>query len=141
MTEKIKKVMSFGTFDGIHPGHIDFLKQCYNFGDHLIIVVARDKTVKKIKGRLPKKGEAERKQNLIDSGLADEVVLGRFDDKYKLVEYHKPDVICLGYDQEYFIKNLPEKLKEFGLLKTEIVRLKSFQPEKYKSSKINNNKK
>lgn len=134
MGNKARKVMSFGTFDGIHPGHVDFLKQCYNFGDYLIIIVARDKTVKKIKGRLPVRGENKRRQDLIESGLADEVVLGRFDDKYKLVEYHKPDAICLGYDQEYFIKDLPKKLKEFGLEETEIVKLKSFHPEKYKSS-------
>jgi len=131
--------MSFGTFDGIHPGHVDFLKQCYNFGDRLIVIVARDKNVKKIKGRVPKKNEIQRRQELIDSGLADEVILGKFDDKYKLVEYHKPDVICLGYDQQYFTKNLPNKLKEFGLDETEIAKLKSFHPEKYKSSKINGN--
>jgi FAD synthetase len=139
MDSKIKKIMSFGTFDGIHPGHISFLKQCYNFGDRLMIIVARDKNVKKIKGKMPKKKEDERREDLIKSGLADEVILGKFDNKYKLVEYYKPDVICLGYDQEYFIKDLPEKLKKFGLEETEIVRLQSFHPEKYKSSKINGN--
>lgn len=136
MENKIKKLMSFGTFDGIHAGHVDFLRQCRNFGDYLMVVVARDKTVKKIKGKMPKRGEDQRKKDLEESGLADEVVLGRFDNKYQIVEYYKPDVICLGYDQEYFIKDLPGKLKKFGLEDTEVVRLQSFHPEKYKSSLI-----
>lgn len=137
MEDKLKKVMVFGTFDGLHPGHLDFLKQARGFGDYLLVIVARDKNVKKIKGRLPKFKEAERLKEIIKNRVADEVVLGKFDDKYGLIEYYRPNVICLGYDQEYFIKDLPEKLKEFNMFDTEIVRLKPFQPEKYKSSIIN----
>ena len=53
MPNTIKKVMIFGTFDKFHPGHINFLKQSEQYGDYLIVVVARDITVKKLKGKMP----------------------------------------------------------------------------------------
>jgi len=71
-----------------------------------------------------------------ESALADEVILGSLGDKYAIIKKRKPNVICLGYDQEFFIENLKSKLKEFGLIKTEIIRLKSYKPEIYKSSKL-----
>lgn len=73
------------------------------------------------------------------NGLADKVVLGSLGDKYVIIEKYKPDVIALGYDQNIFVSELKKKLKEFGLDKTRLVRLKSYYPKKYKSSlfKIN----
>ena len=47
----MKKVILFGTFDIFHKGHKNFLEQAQEFGDYLIVVIARDKTVKKIKGK------------------------------------------------------------------------------------------
>jgi len=41
--------MVFGTFDVFHKGHESFLRQAYCYGDFLVAVVARDKTVAKIK--------------------------------------------------------------------------------------------
>jgi len=54
-----------------------------------------------------------------------------------VINDEKPDVICLGYDQQHFVNKLEEKIKEFGL-NTKIIRLGSYQPEKYKSTKIKN---
>ena len=132
------KVMIFGTFDIFHKGHRNFLEQARRHGDYLIVVVARDKTVEKIKKRLPQNGENSRLKIIKESGLADEAVLGSLENKYKAIEKYRPDVICLGYDQKIFTENLREKLKEFNLSKTKIVRLKSYYPEKYKSSKLRN---
>lgn len=136
MPNTIKKVMIFGTFDKFHPGHINFLKQSEQYGDYLIVVVARDITVKKLKGKIPKFNEEKRQKEIIKSNLADEVVLGKFKNKYKLIKYFRPDVICIGYDQKYLISGLADKLKEFEMENVKIVRLESFHPEKYKSSLI-----
>ena len=46
------KVMVFGTFDYLHEGHKDFFRQAKQYGDELVVVVARDETVKQIKGKL-----------------------------------------------------------------------------------------
>ncbi|NCF74919.1 MAG: adenylyltransferase/cytidyltransferase family protein [Xanthomonadaceae bacterium] len=132
----LKKVMVFGTFDKFHPGHINFLKQAEQYGDYLIVVVARDITVKKLKGKAPKFSEKERQKEIIKSALADEVVLGKFKNKYKLIKYFRPDVICLGYDQKYLVDGLSGQLKKFGIKNVKIIRLKAYYPEKYKSSLI-----
>lgn len=128
--------MVFGTFDIFHEGHKNFLKQAREYGDYLIVVVARDKTVEKVKKRLPQNGENTRLKNIRESGLADEAILGGLENKYKAIEKYKPEVICLGYDQGTFTENLQEKLEVFDLADTEIIRLKSYYPEKYKSSKL-----
>jgi FAD synthetase len=129
-----KKVMIFGTFDVFHRGHENFIKQARKYGDYVVAVVARDKTVAEIKKQETTVKEKERAAILRASGLLDEVVLGRMDDKYGLIKEHRPDVICLGYDQRNFTDKLREKLEEFGLAETEIIRLKPYHPEKYKSS-------
>ena len=132
------KIMTFGTLDIFHEGHKNFLEQAREHGDYLIVVVARDKTVKKVKKRLPQNDEDKRLENIRKSNLADEVILGSLENKYKAIEEYKPDVICLGYDQGTFTENLREKLKELNLPDAKIVRLKSYHPEKYKSSKLRN---
>ena len=47
----MKKVMCAGTFDIVHKGHIYFLEQAKKFGDYLVVVVARDSTSEKNKGK------------------------------------------------------------------------------------------
>jgi len=39
MKEAMKKVMCFGAFDGLHPGHLDFFRQAKRYGDFLIVSV------------------------------------------------------------------------------------------------------
>lgn len=135
----MKTVMAFGTFDIFHKGHGYFLRQAKKHGDYLVVVVARNATVEENKKEAPVNDEYERVENVRKSGLADRVILGSTGDKYALIAEYKPDVVCLGYDQKFFVEKLEEKLKEFGLEKTEIVRLKSYKPEIYKSSILKEN--
>jgi len=58
------RVMVFGAFDHLHPGHLDYFRQTRHFGDELVVVVARDKNVLKIKGRLPREDEKIRVRNV-----------------------------------------------------------------------------
>lgn len=132
----MKKIMVFGTFDIFHPGHRSFLKQAKKLGDYLIVVVARDKTVEITKKREPINKEAIRVKMIKDSQLADKVILGSLIDKYAAIKKYQPDTICLGYDQKYFIDGLQEELEKINLKKTKIVRLKSYRPEIYKTSKL-----
>lgn len=128
--------MVFGTFDIFHEGHKNFLKQAKRCGDWLIVVVARDKTVSEVKGLWPKNNEKKRLKTIKKSKLANKVVSGYFRDKYKIIEKYKPEIICLGYDQFHFTDNLKEILAKRGLKNIQIIRLKAFKPEKYKSSKL-----
>lgn len=128
--------MVFGTFDIFHPGHRSFLKQAKKYGDYLIIIVARDETVVRVKEQGTINNERKRLSIVRKSELADKVVLGGLGDKYEVIKKYKPDIICLGYDQKYFIDKLKYKLEELGLSDTKIIRMKAHKPEIYKSSKL-----
>lgn len=135
----MRKVLVFGTFDIFHEGHWDFLKQARKYGEFLRVVVARDVTVLNVKRHQPRYSEQERVVVIKKSGLAEEVVLGSLNDRYEVVREYKPDVICLGYDQKQSVAELRRKLNETGLDRTRIIRLKSYKPEKYKSSILRKN--
>lgn len=134
----LKKVMAFGTFDLFHAGHENYLKQAASLGDMLIVVIARDQTVKKIKGHQPEQNERQRLKLVKKSGIADKVILGYLDDKHKVLRKFRPDVIALGYDQFVFTQRLEKTLIDLKLNAT-IHRLKPYQAQIYKSSLIKKN--
>lgn len=132
----MKKVMTFGTFDILHPGHEYYLKEAKKHGDKLYVVIARDSTVRAVKGKFPQNSEIMRMAAVRDLPFVDEVILGNTGDKLAVIEQTKPDTICIGYDQNSFTKNLKEKLKERGL-EPEIIQFEEgFNPDIYKSSKL-----
>ena len=100
------------------------------------MIVARDKTVKKIKNHLSTKNEIERLRDVRKCKLVNEVKLGHEDNPYQIIKEINPEVICLGYDQKAFTENLPKELEKMGL-KTKIYRMKPYRPEKYHSLIIN----
>jgi len=126
------KVMVFGSFDPMHKGHEDFFNQAKKFGDYLIVVVARDKSIVKLKNHLPRFSEDERLAAVKENKLVDKAVLGNEKNYGAVIEELKPDIIALGYDQK-----IPETLKN-TLKKYKIITLKPYMPEIYKSSKIYN---
>jgi len=130
----MKKVMVFGVFDLLHPGHISFLKQAKKLGS-LIVSVARDKNVKKMKGRLPVFSEKKRMEHIKQLEIAKKVILGAIKDPWPHIKKEKPNIIALGYDQADYVGNLKKELSKRGL-KIKIVRLKSFRPEIFKSSLV-----
>jgi FAD synthetase len=137
--QKKKLVMVFGTFDYLHAGHENLFTQARELGTEIIAIIARDKTVKTIKGDLPDNNEKQRLTNLKETSWADKIIIGDGKDKSKAIKLYRPDVIALGYDQfafTYMLKKLLLDLK----LNAEIIRLKPYRPDMYKSSIIKNNK-
>jgi cytidyltransferase-like protein len=130
-----KIVMAFGTFDFLHAGHENYLKEAKKLGDHLIVVIGRDNTVRSIKGRPAANSEKNRLKNLRQTGWADRVILGNRGDKHQIVLKYRPAVIALGYDQFAFTQTLQKTLIDHNL-NTEIVRLTPYFPQTYKSSQI-----
>lgn len=128
-------VMAFGTFDYFHAGHEDYLKQARALGDELIVVIARDETVKKVKGFYPDQNERQRLKEVSESKHVDKAVLGNPDDKYKVVRKHRPDILALGYDQFVFTYGL-EALFVKEHMNTKIVRMRAYEPNTFKSSLI-----
>src|SRR3989344_5467345 len=106
------KIMVFGTFDYLHEGHKDFFRQAREYGDELVVVVARDNTVKQIKGKLPDHDEETRLMRVSENSFVDKAILGNPGDKYKVIEKEKPDVLCFGYDQKSFNINIEKELEK-----------------------------
>lgn len=128
----MKKVLAFGTFDLLHPGHKHALEEAKKYGDHLTVIVARDATVCHLKGQQAVFGEKTRLKNLKKLKIANKVRLGCLDNKYQVVDEENPDIIALGYDQKFFV----DKLKEVVKKHVKIVRLKPYKQNIYKSSNI-----
>jgi FAD synthetase len=129
-------VMGFGTFDALHPGHLFYLNELKKLGDELVVVIARDSNVEKIKGKLPHLDEEIRRRAVLDTGVPDEVVLGDEKDFYKVLRDFKPSILGFGYDQKADIEALKKLFP-----KIEMVRLEAHHPHKYKSSLIREGKK
>ena len=126
--------MCCGTFDLLHLGHLDYFRQAKKFGDHLIVVIARDKT-KKDQQKNILFNEEERRKLVQSLKIVDEAVLGNYDDHFIIIQDKRPDVICLGYDHPIDELELKKKLAQLNLY-PEIKRMNAYKPEIYKSSKI-----
>lgn len=138
----MKKALVFGTFDGLHEGHLDLFKQARELGDYLIVVVSRDSTVKKNKNKTPKFNEQERLKAVQENIMVNEARLGNEEhdptkDRYTLIKEINPDIVCLGYDQARFAEKLHKELAEMGLGHVRVEILKPYKPEIYHSSLLN----
>src|SRR3989344_6577529 len=127
-------VMIFGTFDIVHPGHLNLFRQARTWGDKLLIVVARDSNVLKFKGKKPRHTEQERLTHLQKITLA-QVILGEEKDIYHVVEVHKPDILCFGYDQRANLEDVGNELMRRGI-SAKLIRLSPYKPKQYKSGKL-----
>ncbi|MBS7635018.1 FAD synthase [Candidatus Bathyarchaeota archaeon] len=127
---KGKVVLAEGTFDLLHYGHVYYLTNAKKLGGEkskLIVIVARDKTVERLKGRKPIIPEDQRRAIVEALKVVDEAILGYEEmDMAKVIEKVKPDIIALGYDKEEMEKNLKRYLGEKNLT-IEVVRLNRFE--------------
>jgi FAD synthetase len=129
------KIMVFGTFDLLHKGHTHFFKQARKLATkpYLIVSVARDVNVKRIKGLKPVNNEVVRMRLMSQIPLVDKVVLGASTDYLSHITKEKPNIIALGYDQKAYTDNLVTNLKKRGL-NVQVIRLKPFKHKVYKST-------
>ena len=140
---KQNRVLVFGTFDLLHPGHLSFLRQARKLGRELYVVVARDKNSEKLKGKHPIQNEQFRLNAIAKLPFVTKALLGQIElsHRYKLVLELEPDIIALGYDQFLLTTTLADDFKVLGL-NIQLVRLKPYRADRYKSSilrqKLNN---
>ncbi len=119
----LKIVLIGGVFDIVHPGHIHTLKDAKNQGDILIVVVARSSTALKInKIRKIYHDEYLRRELVSSIRYVDYAIIGREGTLYDTVEFVKPDIIALGYDQIHTEKEIAVNCSKRGIT-TRIIRL------------------
>ncbi len=117
-------VMTGGTFDLIHSGHLFTFQQAKYLGDVLVVVVATDKTVEKMKNHPPANTQKERAEVISHIKEVDAVVLGSEKDFIEPLDLIKPDIIALGYDQYHQEEKLHKTLVSRGHAHVKLIRLK-----------------
>lgn len=115
------RVVATGVFDIIHLGHLHFLEKAKDLGDELVVVVARDSTARKMKHE-PIISEGMRVELVQALKPVDRAVLGYEDDMFRIIQEVRPDIIALGYDQQFDEDQLNEELAKRGI-NAKVVRL------------------
>ena len=107
MADKSRKqriVIASGVFDLLHLGHVKFLEYAKKAGGKnakLIVIIAKDSTAEKMKGKKPIMSEDQRCALVESLRMVDEAVLGYEGlDINEVIDKIKPGVIALGWDQE-----------------------------------------
>jgi len=129
-----KRVVVFGIFDGVHDGHRDLFRQAREYGDELVVIVGRDESSLQLKNKKPRFSEDERIRALREEKLIDDAVLG---DKplssYNVLKNLKPQVVCIGYDQDALESDLRNWILANDL-QIEMYRAKPFQENAFHNS-------
>lgn len=95
------RVMTLGTFDLPHPGHIALFRECRKLAGEdgkVIVAVNRDQFVKQFKGRAPVMSFDERFEVIAAIRYVDDVVDNNGTDQAALIELMKPDWLAIGVD-------------------------------------------
>ena len=139
MVTKNKKrvVLASGTFDLLHLGHVRFLEDAKKVGGEnteLIVIVARESTVKDTKRKKPIMLEDQRRSLVESLKVVDEAILGLDDFSIdNVIEKIKPDVIAVGHDQDGIEKEVLKAVKK-GKLAIEVAKIGRFGKRELDSS-------
>ncbi len=117
-----KRVFVGGTFDLIHPGHIEFLREAAKYG-RVYVAISRNVNAERIKKRPVINDENERLEVVRAIRYVYDALLGDEKDFLNSVLRVRPHVIFLGPDQKVDEKILKEELRKRGLENVEIIRM------------------
>lgn len=95
------RVITFGTFDIFHVGHLNLLERCRSHGDHLTVGVSTDELNAAKKGRQPIYSLEERCRILAALRVVDAVFHEvSLEAKRDYIVAHRADVLIMGDDWE-----------------------------------------
>lgn len=94
-----RTVITFGTFDVFHVGHVRVLQRAAELGDRLVVGVSSDALNLSKKGRAPVFNEDERREIIRSIRVVDEVFLEEsLEKKRDYIVEHRADVLVMGDD-------------------------------------------
>ena len=115
----MKKVITYGTFDLIHMGHINILRRAKEMGDYLVVAISTDE-FNTIKHKQAYYSFEQRKQILEAIRYVDEVIPEHtWDQKIQDVKEHDIDIFVMGHDWEGEFDFLKEYCEVIYLPRTE----------------------
>jgi glycerol-3-phosphate cytidylyltransferase len=97
----MRKIITFGTFDVFHVGHVNILERAKAMGDYLIVGVSSDQLNMSKKGRNPIYSEADRMHIIKALSCVDEVFFEHsLELKGEYIKKYEADVLVMGNDWE-----------------------------------------
>lgn len=116
----MKKVITYGTYDLLHQGHINLLRRAKELGDYLIVGVTSD-SFDKGRGKLNVRNNVlERVEAVKATGYADEVIIEDYiGQKIDDIQKYEVDIFAIGSDWEGKFDYLNEITKVVYLPRTE----------------------
>ena len=94
-----RTVITFGTFDVLHVGHVRVLKRAAEFGDRLVVGISSDELNMAKKGRNPVFDQDERLEIVSSLAVVDEVFVEEsLERKRDYIVEHGADVLVMGDD-------------------------------------------
>lgn len=116
----MKKVITYGTYDLLHQGHINLLRRAKELGDYLIVGVTSD-SFDRGRGKLNVRNNVlERVESVKKTGYADEVIIEDYvGQKIDDIQKYNIDIFAIGSDWEGKFDYLNEFTKVVYLPRTE----------------------
>jgi len=116
----MKRVITYGTYDLLHQGHINLLKRAKELGDYLIVGVTSD-SFDRGRGKLNVRNNVlERVEAVKATGFADEVIIEDYlGQKIDDIQKYDVDIFAIGSDWKGKFDYLNEYCKVVYLPRTE----------------------
>lgn len=106
-TSKPKTVITYGTFDTLHYGHLELLRRARQFGDKLVVGLSTDR-FNEIKGKQTKFSYAQRYEWLKSTSFVDEIIPETdWGQKQHDIKKYSIDVMIMGDDWVGKFDDLP----------------------------------
>lgn len=131
------KIITYGTYDLLHQGHINLLRRAKELGDYLIVGVTSD-SFDRGRGKLNVRNNVlERVEAVKATGYADEVIIeDYFGQKIDDVQKYDVDIFAIGSDWEGKFDYLNEFCKVVYLPRTEGISSTMLRDEQQKIVKV-----
>lgn len=116
----MKKVITYGTYDLLHQGHINLLRRAKELGDYLIVGVTND-SFDRDRGKLNVRNNVlERVEAVKATGYADQIIIEEYEgQKIDDILKYDVDIFAIGSDWEGKFDYLKEYCKVIYLPRTE----------------------
>ncbi len=115
----MKKVITFGTFDVFHIGHVSILERAKSYGDYLIVGVSSDDLNLSKKGRKPIYSEKDRKKIIKSLSCVDEVFSETsLELKRQYINDFNAEILIMGNDWEGKFDNHKDQCEVIYLPRT-----------------------
>lgn len=133
----MKKVITYGTYDLLHQGHINLLRRAKELGDYLIVGVTND-SFDRERGKLNVCNNVlERVEAVKATGLADKIIIeDYFGQKIDDIQKYNVDIFAIGSDWEGKFDYLNEYCKVVYLPRTEGISSTMLREEKQATIKV-----